>query len=203
MISVINFALTICLAVLIGYFLLRVIDQRKRPAIAVPKKVIGIMIILIPIFLMVPAIMVIITLYQRFNLELNTSIVTVLFDYSVGKAFIFSLLLSAVLLLVRHYRKVWKYSDWFGLGVSVLFVLLTSWSSHGTAVAGWTGFVGNTLHLITVSVWIGVLSVVAWFTKKRKSKLHSFVGFLWLRSYLFSSLSFQGFCSCPSLSQTM
>ncbi|WP_332694789.1 hypothetical protein [Halalkalibacter lacteus] len=68
MISLANVLLYICLAILTGYFFLMRITEKARPSIYISEKSLKWIILLIPIFLFVPVIRVIITLYNQFSL---------------------------------------------------------------------------------------------------------------------------------------
>jgi putative copper resistance protein D len=159
-ISLANVLLYVCLAIVMGYFLLIRIPQKARPVIIISEKQVQWIILFIPILLAVPVIRVVMTLYNQFSLPTLNAVQIVLLEYSTGQAFLVSVGISIILSVY--------FSKLKGNSIALLFVttfiLLSSWSSHGASVAGLFGFIGNSLHLLAVSVWIGTLAVVAWFT---------------------------------------
>ncbi|MDT8860574.1 CopD family protein [Alkalihalobacillus sp. MEB130] len=159
--SLANILLYICFSLLMGYFVLHAIPQTYRPRIVVSTNGMRFLLILIPFLLLVPVIRVIITLYQQFSVPLGESIGTVALEYSIGHAFVLSVVVTSFMFVFLSKLK----GSWVAVSLVGFLVVLGSWSSHGAAVAGTFGFVGNSLHLLAVSVWIGILAVVAWFGK--------------------------------------
>lgn len=159
--SIVNVILYLCFALLTGFFLLRNIREECRPSIEMPVLLIKYLIWLIPILLLIPVIRVIGTLYSSFSVPLLESIRTVVFEYSVGQAFLAAVFLVIGLFICLKSKQMNKRA----LVLLLLLIVMASWSSHGAAVAGVFGFIGNAMHLLAVSVWLGTLSVVAWFSR--------------------------------------
>ncbi|MFC0471844.1 copper resistance D family protein [Halalkalibacter kiskunsagensis] len=160
LLSLINVMLYICLALLIGYFLLVRMPENSRPTLKVPEIQLKLLILTIPILLLIPVVSVVFTLYNQFSLPVAEAVNTVFLEYSIGQAFLISLVLAIGLVVFLDKLK----KSWMAFLIVSALIFLSSWSSHGAAVAGWFGFIGNSLHLLAVSVWIGTLSVVAWFS---------------------------------------
>ncbi|WP_227936069.1 copper resistance D family protein [Alkalihalobacillus deserti] len=164
LLSIANVTLYICLSIVTGFFLLRNISEARRPAIHIPLQLIKWLIIMIPILLLVPVVRVTWTIYSGFSVPLLQSIRTVFLEYSVGQAFLVAVIIVIGLLVCLSSNKNWINS--VALAEVFLLIVMSSWSSHGTSVAGWFGFLGNSLHLLAVSVWVGTLSVVGWFSRE-------------------------------------
>ncbi|WP_169801075.1 copper resistance D family protein [Halalkalibacter krulwichiae] len=145
-----------------GYFLLKSVPENQRPSIHMSVRLIKGVAAAVPVLLFVPVIRLIETLYVQFSIPLLESIATVVFEYSAGQAFLVSIFLTVAIIFSTPVEKWSRFSVFLVVGL----VLAASWSSHGSAVAGWVGFIGNALHLLAVSIWIGVLAIVAWFARE-------------------------------------
>ncbi|GAE24430.1 hypothetical protein JCM9140_357 [Halalkalibacter wakoensis JCM 9140] len=158
--SLANVLLYICFSFLMGYFFLYALSANVRPALKEADRFLKILLILVPLLLLVPVIRVVITLVQQFSVPLFEAITTVVLDYSTGQAFVLAIIISIIFLGSFPVLK----GSWYSVILVFLLIVLASWSSHGAAVAGIFGFVGNTLHLVAVAIWIGILAVVGWFS---------------------------------------
>ncbi|MCL7747390.1 copper resistance D family protein [Halalkalibacter alkaliphilus] len=157
--SIANVLLYTCFSLLMGFLFLYALPNQYRPNLLEPKNLMKGIIILIPVLLLVPVIRVVLTLYKQFSVPLFEAIGTVVLEYSTGQAFVLSSIISII--LIAYYTNL--KGSWIAVLLVLLLIVLASWSSHGAAVAGMFGFIGNTLHLVAVSIWIGTLAVVGWF----------------------------------------
>ncbi|KHF40485.1 copper resistance D family protein [Halalkalibacter okhensis] len=161
--SIANVLLYICFALLMGFLFLYALPNRYRPNLIEPKKLLKGLLVLIPVLLLVPVIRVVLTLYTQFSVPFFEAIGTVVL-YSSGQAFVLSAIIATVLFVNLANLK----GSWLSVLLVLFLIVLASWSSHGAAVAGMFGFIGNTLHLVAVSIWIGTLAVVGWFASDWK-----------------------------------
>lgn len=168
--SLANVVSYVCFSILVGYFFLHLVRDDRRPSVHVPTWLVRGATIAVPFLFLVPVIRLITTLYFQFNVSISDALVTVLLEYASGQAWLLSVVLAALLLSMRS-LPLTRGRSGIALVTVLLLIVIASWSSHGAAVAGWLGFVGNTLHLLAVSTWIGVLLIVAWFTKEWKEPL--------------------------------
>ncbi|PSJ95513.1 hypothetical protein C7R93_12310 [Brevibacillus fortis] len=51
------------------------------------------------------------------------------------------------------------------LAVICGLILTMGWGSHAASVVEGRGFITHSLHVLSLSLWIGILIVVAWFSK--------------------------------------
>ena len=160
--SLANVALYICLSLVMGFLLLRNIASDKRPTIVVSVLIIKWLLTMIPILLLVSVVRVVWTLYSGFAVPMLESIRLVFFEYSTGQAFLVAVMIVIGMLICLNSNVKWM--NRLALVQMVFLIFTASWSSHAASVAGWFGFFGNSLHLVAVAVWLGTLSVVAWFT---------------------------------------
>src|SRR5690606_1005796 len=60
-----------------------------------------------------------------------------------------------------------------GTALAFTFILLLAvgWASHAASLTDWSGFVFHTLHFTAVTVWVGILLMVSWFSATPKNWL--------------------------------
>jgi putative copper resistance protein D len=92
----------------------------------------------------------------------------VLFDFTVGKAWLWTLGLSLclfVVVILEDFREKRSFAV-LALIITVAIIFANSWSSHSASLTDYQGWLGNSLHLLAVSVWIGVLLMVGFFARQ-------------------------------------
>jgi len=166
--------LYLCFSILIGSFLLRIVPINYRPDFNVPKSVLMAATAGVAIMSFVPVFQVIMYLYE--DIGFAQTFKSVLFTFEVGKAWIFTYLISNVLFIYVvwfDYRKKAKYS-YIGLVFTLLLIFSLGWASHASSIEQWKGFLVHTSHFLAVSVWVGILFVVSW-TSREYSKWLNFL----------------------------
>ena len=154
--------LYVCFAILAGSFLLQIIPSTYRPDIKVPTYYLLISAIMVPIASFIPVLDI--TLFIAPRLGFGESLKTVLLTYTVGNAWNFTLIGSALLVLVialmRSNEK--RISAYLAIVLTFGLMLTIAWSSHAGALSPITGIISDFIHLAAVSVWVGVVLVVGW-----------------------------------------
>ncbi|WP_251028156.1 copper resistance D family protein [Bacillus sp. ISL-77] len=157
--------LYLCFSLIIGSFLLYMVPSSKRPDIIVPKGALMTAAGGIAILSFVPVLQLILFLYE--DIGLSQTFKSVLFTFEVGQAWIFSYLFANVLFIFIvwfDYRNKRIYA-FIGLLFSLFLILGLGWASHASSLDQWKGFITHTSHLTAVTVWVGILLVVSWFSK--------------------------------------
>ncbi|MEL3960008.1 CopD family protein [Lysinibacillus endophyticus] len=157
--------LYLCLSITFGCFLLSLIPKNYRPDITVPKRILLLSIIGIPISSFIPVLQII--LYLIPTSGFYESFQNVVFTFEIGKAWLFVFTLSTILfifVLLIDYRKEALYG-FFGIVLICLSIVGVGWSSHASSIDSTWGFISDTTHLTAVCLWIGILIVVSWFSK--------------------------------------
>lgn len=157
--------LYLCFSILIGSFLLRIVPTTSRPDFNVPKGVLMAATAGIALFSFVPVLQLILHLYQDIGF-LQTS-KSVLFTFEVGKAWIFTYLVSNVLFIYivwfdYRIKPIYAYT---GLAITLILILALGWSSHAASIEQGKGFLVHTMHFLAVTIWVGILFVVSWSSK--------------------------------------
>jgi putative copper export protein len=154
--------LYLCFSIIIGSFLLRIVPSTYRPDIKVPKGTLMAATAGIAIFSFVPVLQLILYLYQ--DIGFAQTFKSVLFTFEVGKAWIFTYLVSNLLFIYIvwfDYRKKPLYA-YIGMGITLMLIIALGWSSHATSIGQWKGFLIHTIHFLAVTIWVGILFVVGW-----------------------------------------
>ncbi|MFE4706873.1 copper resistance D family protein [Peribacillus simplex] len=164
--------LYLCFSLLIGSFTLRLVPSAYRPDINVPKGVLMTATAGIAIFSFIPVLQLIFFLQQ--GIGFGQTFQSVLFTFEVGKAWIFTYILTNLLFIFIvwfDYRKKPFYS-YIGILFTFLLILALGWSSHASSIEQWKGFLAHTLHYLAVTLWVGILFIVSWFSKNHANWLN-------------------------------
>jgi len=163
--------LYLCFSIILGSFILHIVPKPYRPEINVPKKFLLLSIIGIAILSITPALQVILTFYK--DIGLGLTIRSVLFTFEVGQAWIVTFILSNILfiyLILFDIRKKSTYS-YVGIAFTLALILTLGWSSHASSLTEVSGFIAHTIHFLAVSIWIGILLVISWFSSNKENWL--------------------------------
>lgn len=156
--------LYVCYAMLMGSFILYLVPNKHRPVVHVPKKVLLFSLGGIVIFSFIPVLQLIMYLSSlRGFLEAFS---LVLLTFETGKSWFLSFIVSFIFFFFFLHSDNEKKSHNF-IGILLTFILICSmgWSSHASSISPIKGFFSDTVHFTAVSVWVGVLLVVSWFSK--------------------------------------
>ncbi|MFJ8257988.1 copper resistance D family protein [Peribacillus asahii] len=157
--------LYLCFALLLGSFLLCLVSNTYRPNISVPKSALMIATGGIAIFSFFPVLQLI--LYLSPGIGFAQTLQSVLLTFEVGKAWIFTFILSIILFIFFIWFDYWKRALYAYIGIAFTFILILAlgWSSHASSYDQVWGFFSHSAHFTAVSVWVGILFVISWFSK--------------------------------------
>ena len=157
--------LYLCVAICIGYFILSFIKKSDQPKITVPFGVLVMAIVGIAIFSFIPVLKTVLFLSPRIGM--SDAFQSVLFTFEIGKAWLLTFIMCFITCLFIYLidEKRIPYYGQCGLILSIMIILTLGWSSHASSIDRIWGFIGDSLHLLAVSVWIGILFIVSWFSK--------------------------------------
>lgn len=156
--------LYLCFSLSLGSFLLYLIPRTHRPDIQVPKGALMMATGGIAIFSFFPVLQLI--LYLSPDIGFAQTFQSVLFTFEVGKAWVFTYFVSNLLFLFVvwfDYQNKALYA-WIGIILTLILILALGWSSHASSIEQVNGFLTHSVHFIAVSVWVGILIVVSWFS---------------------------------------
>ncbi|KKB34711.1 copper resistance D family protein [Bacillus thermotolerans] len=163
--------LYVCFAFLMGSFLLQLIPENKKPLIYVPKRGIQLSILGVVFFSLMPVVYLIFMLQE--NIGLSLTIQNVFSSFEVGKAWAFTLIISLFFYAFVSIFPVFKNKRYslIALIFTVVLILTLSWAGHSASLTKTAGFIYHSIHFLAVSIWVGVLLVVGWFSKGKENWL--------------------------------
>lgn len=161
-----------CFSILVGSFLLYLVPSSYRPDIKVPKGALMTATGGIAILSFIPVLQVILFLYQ--DIGLARTFQSVLYTFEVGKAWILTFIISNLLFIFIVWFDFRKKSinAIVGMGFTFILILTLGWASHASSLDLWKGLLTHTLHFVAVTVWVGILFVVSWFSKNHSNWLN-------------------------------
>ncbi len=161
--------LYICLSLVLGTLLLGAIHPSLQPGINMPKKAVAGMIIGIMILSAAPMLQVIYFFVTEFDYTFGFVLAYVLGSYNAGHGWLITVICGLLLIILLHQR-VWnqrpRLQSAIGLILAIGMLAGIGYTSHSSSLYGFTGFFTHSVHLLSVTLWLGVLFVVAWCTKR-------------------------------------
>ncbi len=163
-ITVISQALLyLCVSILIGYFILLIVPRTIQPKIQVRLNIVVMVIVGITIFSFMPILQNILFLSTRIGFF--EAVRTVLYSFETGKSWLLTFIVCTVtFLFVLLFENKNRLHGFFGLVFSIVLILTLGWSSHASSIDRFWGFISDSLHLLSVSIWVGILFLVSWFS---------------------------------------
>jgi putative copper resistance protein D len=154
-----------------GSFILQFIPERLKPEIIIPKRLIQLSVLGIILFSVAPVIRIILFLYEDIGLVLTMQ--NVLSGFEVGKAWNFTVILALFFYLFVSLFPVLKSKVLAGISLTFTLILLSAlgWGSHAASLTEWSGFFVHSLHFLAVTIWVGTLLVVGWYSKNQENWL--------------------------------
>ncbi|MEW9050914.1 MAG: CopD family protein [Neobacillus sp.] len=164
--------LYLCFALLVGSFLLQLIPPSLRPTITIPKGVLLIATLGIVFFSFMPVLKLVLYLYE--DLGLSYTLKSVLTTFETGKSWIITGVLSLFLFIYLIPIKLERNPVFAvtGLLFTLLLIAVLGWSSHASSLAKPSGFLIHSAHFLAITIWVGVLLVVSWFSRDYKNWLN-------------------------------
>jgi putative copper resistance protein D len=158
--------LYICFAILTGTLLLRLVPEDRRPSLQVPNGLLLACAIAIPILSYVPIHKLALVFAKDFDMTYGSILKSILLDINTGKAWVWTAIGSvglAFLLGLKAFRGD-KHMPKVALFVTFLLIVWLGYAGHASSLYGFRGLVTHSVHFLAVSVWIGILFVVSWFS---------------------------------------
>lgn len=161
--------LYICYAFLLGSFIVHLVPGNARPQLHIPRQAVIFSIAGTMVLAFAPLLQII----MRFGpgIGYGKAISTVLFSFKEGKAYLLvfglCLLLLLTFLLVKDalQNKKILYSS---LLIVLCIIATFGYASHVGSIGGFKGAVIQSVHMLSMAVWTGVLIAVAWYTAEAR-----------------------------------
>ena len=160
-----EWVLYLSFSLLMGSFILASVPADARPDITVPKKYMAMAVTAVAMFSFIPILLLMMSLQEAMGWQ--ESVRTVLLTFEIGKAWIFTTITAAVLggFIWIFYKERNPAYPWAGGILTIVLIAGFAWSSHAASLEQIKGAAIDAAHLITVSIWAGVLFITGWFSK--------------------------------------
>jgi putative copper export protein/putative cell wall-binding protein len=164
-----EFLLYLCFSLLMGYFILQVIPESKRPEVVFPRWLLILCILGINVFSFTPVLQLV--LFLTSSTSIGLALKTVLFTYEVGKSWLLLATLGLFLFISHLVMKIEKKTSMTFLSIAYLWFIISiiGWGSHANSIVPIKGHLYHSIHFLTITIWTGVLLQVAWFSKEVKN----------------------------------
>lgn len=146
-------------ALLTGSFILLLVPPSYRPALHIRGRLLTLCTISLPLLALFPVLSI--ALYIAPRLGFLNALNTVLTTYTIGTAWLAMFACSVLLLIVLKLTKD-KLMAVVGILLTILAMLTIAWSSHAAAYNIAVGIISDFLHILAVSVWVGILLIIGW-----------------------------------------
>ncbi|MBY3621069.1 copper resistance protein CopD [Acinetobacter sp. CUI P1] len=168
-----EFLLYCCFALLVGNQLLMFIPDNKRPNINVPNWIVNLSIVGIAILSLFPLITIVNMFAEDFEEGYWIIFKAVLLEFNIGHAWLITLFLAALLLFIRSIKRFTNEPklEYISAAFTFALILAFGWASHCTASYQLKGFIPHSIHFLAVSVWIGTLLTISWFSTNNQNWL--------------------------------
>lgn len=169
LIAISNGLLYVALGVLMGTALLNMIPKTNRPELHVPFPLVLGSALLLPVLSFPSLLEIARSISAGRDRLLSEALEMVMFSFQIGTAWI-SLTAASIalaLLIVLFYRKAEAHWSIYLASMAILAAIIGFQASvgHAASASSLIGFTTHTMHYLAVSVWIGTLFVVSWFSK--------------------------------------
>ncbi|MFX3637376.1 MAG: copper resistance D family protein [Candidatus Pristimantibacillus sp.] len=159
--------LYLCFAFSAGYVLLKFIPTDSKPVVHIPFRLFQYAVLGIPLFSFASIVRTTIILLDFApGMTFLEVLLIVLSDYSYGNAWILNLMFGTGLLMYTSFQSLEvRSTKWVAAGIWCCMILAHGWASHPTGFSKIGGLLSQSIHVGAVSIWLGTLIIVAWFTK--------------------------------------
>jgi putative copper resistance protein D len=167
--------LYVCFAIVSGYVLLSLVPDAYRPVTRLSHKAAAIAALGIGLFSFFPILRIVSFFAEDIGWGLTFR--KVLLDFTEGRAYIFTLILSLILagMIILAGRAKGAGGLKGILFILSLLMVAQGWSSHVASWYGTWGILAQTLHLMAVSLWAGPLLMAGW-QNRRTEHWRGFLG---------------------------
>ncbi|WP_349408422.1 copper resistance D family protein [Pseudalkalibacillus sp. SCS-8] len=162
MIILFKAVLYIVYSLLVGGLLLESIPSNQKPKVTISKELLLWLIGTVPVITFV--LMLDIIRYLSESIGYWETFTSVLFTFTIGKAWLASVLVSIILFLLVYKNNLSNNTFYARLGLFLMAILIGTYSfaSHSASLYPVLGFLAHFIHVSAIVSWVGVLLYVSW-----------------------------------------
>jgi copper resistance protein D len=149
-------------SLLVGHVVLQFVPNSKKPTIQLPKPLLLISTLGIIFFSFVPVLSLI--LFFDESVGFTSAAASVLMSFQIGQGWLF-MTVFAIFLWLTLYLERSKYLQSFWV---VLMMITIGYSSHVSTQSFVVGIFSHTTHFLMVTIWVGIVLQISWFSKDKE-----------------------------------
>lgn len=151
--------LYVSFALLTGSFILFLVPASYKPSLHISARLLKLSTLSLPVLTFFPVLDVALFIAPRFGLI--EALLIVITTYTIGNAWLATVTTSLLLLLTFTLKKK-TLAAVLALTFTLAAMLTVAWASHAASINFTVGVISDFLHLLAVSVWVGILLVIGW-----------------------------------------
>lgn len=150
---------------------MQLIPDNKKPAIDIHKRWLQLCILGIVFFSLGPVAYLIYMLQEDVGWAVTTQ--NVFSTFEVGQAWTLTLIISLFFYAFVSVFPVLEKKRYAAVSIVffVLLILTMGWAGHPASLEKIPGFIYHSMHFLAVSVWVGILLMVSWFSTNTENWL--------------------------------
>ncbi|WP_158289267.1 copper resistance D family protein [Paenibacillus flagellatus] len=162
--------LYLCFSLVTAAIVLNFIPDSKKPDIRIPDTLLFNAVVGIAVLAFVPVAKNTIFLTQFAQMSFWDILPDVLRDLAFGQAWVWMIVISTLFLALLAFANPKTSLLYNAVAACFTLALLLSygWASHAAGQSESWGFWAQTLHLLAVSVWIGIMLAAGWFAQRSR-----------------------------------
>ncbi|WP_223587755.1 copper resistance D family protein [Neobacillus bataviensis] len=156
-----EFGQYILFSLLAGHVVLLFVPENKIPSTFISKPVLLLCTLGIIVCTFAPILQAV--LYYKNSFGLLSATVSVITGFQIGRAWIFLCLFSLFLWVTIYVNG----SKFFRAQWLLLMIFAIGNAGHAASLAFWPGILAHTIHFLAMTIWVGLLLNVGWFSRDR------------------------------------
>ncbi|MET1032491.1 copper resistance D family protein [Domibacillus tundrae] len=150
---------------------MQLIPDNKKPAIDIHKRWLQLCILGIVFFSLGPVAYLIHMIQE--DIGWAVTIQNVFSTFEVGQAWTLTLIISLFFYVFVSVFPVLEKKRYAAVSIVffVLLILTMGWAGHPASLEKIPGFIYHSMHFLAVSVWVGILLMVSWFSTNKENWL--------------------------------
>ncbi len=162
-----EFLLYLCFTITIGSTFMNFIPNNLKPTIQLSHHIVYVAAFGIPLFSFFSLLYNVVIISRFQEMGIWQLMPDVLRDLEFGKAWFRILIMSGIMLILMSFRDPQQDKRVNGVVGLILvgIIFYHGWASHPAGLSDTWGFGAQSIHVLAISIWAGILLIVGWFAK--------------------------------------